>query len=51
MTTITELGRKGEKGRSITRSNARLMAALHMSLKAFDRRSIYLGRPPVDDEA
>jgi len=51
MTTITELGRKGEKGRSITRSNARLMAALHMSLKAFDRRSVYLGRPPVDDEA
>jgi hypothetical protein len=51
MTTITELGRKGEKGRSITRSNARLMTALHMSLKGFDRRSIYLGRPPVDEEA
>jgi len=51
MTTITELGRKGEKGRSVTRSNARLMAALHMSLKRFDRRSVYLGRPSVDDEA
>mgnify|MGYP000184200039 CR=1 FL=1 len=51
MTTINELGRKGEKGRSVTRSNARLMAALHMSLERFDRRSVYLGRPPVDDEA
>ena len=51
LTTITELGRKGEKGRSVTRSNARLMAALHASLERFDRRSLYLGRPPVDDEA
>lgn len=51
LTTITELGRKGEKGRSVTRSNARLMAALHASLERFDRRSLYLGRPPVDDES
>lgn len=50
MTTVNELSRKGEKGRAVTRSNARLMAALHMSLERFDRRSVYLGRPPVDDD-
>lgn len=50
LTTVTELGRKGEKGRSVTRSNARLMTALHASLEGFDRNAAYLGRPPVDDE-
>lgn len=49
LTTVVELGRKGEKGRSVTRSNARLMAALHMSLERFDRHGAYLGRPPVDE--
>jgi hypothetical protein len=49
LTTITELGRKGEKGRSVTRSNARLVAALHMSLEHFDRHAVYLGQRPVDE--
>jgi hypothetical protein len=49
MTAIAELGRGGEKGRSITRSSARLIAALHMSVENLDRRSVYIGRPPVGD--
>jgi len=49
LTTITELDREGRKGRSLTRSNARLMSALYAALEQFDRRSVYLGRPPVDD--
>ena len=50
LTTICELGRKGEKGRSVTRSNARLMSALYLSLVHFDRDAVYLGEPPVPDE-
>lgn len=49
LTTISELGRKGDKGRSVTRSNARLMSALYLSMEHFDRASIYLGQPPLDD--
>jgi hypothetical protein len=49
LTTITELGRKGEKGRSLTRSNARLVSALHMSLEHFDRHAVYLGQKPLDE--
>ena len=49
LTTISELGRKGEKGRSVTRSNARLMSALYLSLEHFDSSSIYLGQPPLDE--
>lgn len=51
LTTITELGRKGEKGRSVTRSNARLMSALFMALEDFDRNAVYVGAKPVDDAA
>lgn len=50
LTTICDLGRKGEKGRSVTRSNARIIAALHLSLAAFDRHAVYLGAPPLDSE-
>lgn len=50
LTTISELGRKGEKGRSLTRSNARLMAALYLALSSFDREAVYLGQPPLDGE-
>lgn len=50
LTTITELDRKGEKGKSRTRSNARLMSALFMSLEQFDRGALYLGDRPVDDD-
>lgn len=50
LTTICDLGRKGEKGRSVTRSNARLVAALYLSLAAFDREAVYLGTPPLDSE-
>ena len=32
LTTITELGRDGAKGRSVTRSSARLMSTLYLSL-------------------
>ena len=49
LTTICELGRKGEKGRSVTRSNARLMSALYLSLAHFDRDAVYLGQPPISD--
>ena len=48
LTTISELGRDGAKGRSVTRSSARLMAALHMSLITLDRNAVYVGRKPVD---
>ena len=48
LTTITELGGNGEKGRAVTRSSARLMSALYLSLSQFDRDSVYLGRKPVD---
>jgi hypothetical protein len=50
LTTISELGRKGEKGRSVTRSNARLIAAAYLSLAAFDRAAVYLGTPPLESE-
>lgn len=50
LTTISELGRQGEKGRSVTRSNARLVSALYLSIAAFDRQGAYLGRPPLDSE-
>jgi hypothetical protein len=50
LTTISELGRQGEKGRSVTRSNARLVAALYLSLATFDREAVYLGAPPLDSE-
>jgi len=50
LTTICDLGRKGEKGRSVTRSNARIIAALYLSLAAFDRHAVYLGAPPLDSE-
>jgi hypothetical protein len=49
LATITELGRKGEKDRSLTRSNARLVSALHMSLEHFDRHAVYLGQKPLDE--
>lgn len=48
MTTISELGRNGEKGRAVTRSCARLMSALFMSLEQLDRASAYVGRKPVE---
>ena len=48
LTTISELGRDGTKGRSVTRSSARLMAALHMSLINLEREAVYVGRKPVD---
>ena len=48
LTTVTELGRDGEKGRAVTRSSARLMSALYLSLSQFDRNSVYVGRKPVD---
>lgn len=50
LTTITELGRKGEKGKSVTRSNARLMSAMFLALEQFDRGALYLGDRPVDDQ-
>jgi hypothetical protein len=50
LTTISELGRKGEKGRSLTRSNARLMAALFLALTSFDRDAVYLGQAPLEGE-
>ena len=50
LTTISELGRKGEKGRSLTRSNARLMAALYLALTSFDRDAVYLGQAPLEGE-
>jgi len=50
LTTISELGRKGEKGRSLTRSNARLMAALYLALASFDRDAVYLGQAPLEGE-
>jgi len=50
LTIICDLGRKGEKGRSVTRSNARIIAALYLSLAAFDRHAVYLGAPPLDSE-
>jgi hypothetical protein len=50
LTTISDLGRNGEKGKAITRSCARLMSALFTSLEQLDRSSIYVGRKPVDDE-
>ena len=48
LTTISELGRNGEKGRSVTRSCARLMSALFMSLEQLDRASVYVGSKPVE---
>jgi hypothetical protein len=51
LTTVTELGRKGEKGKSVTRSNARLMSAMYLALEQFDRGALYLGDRPVDDDA
>ncbi len=48
LTTISELGRNGEKGRSVTRSCARLMSALFMSLEQLDRASVYVGRKPIE---
>jgi hypothetical protein len=48
LTTISELGRNGEKGRAITRSCARLMSALYASLEQLDRSSVYVGRKPID---
>lgn len=50
LTTVTDLGRNGEKGRSITRSNARLMSAMFLSLEQFDRGALYLGDRPVDED-
>lgn len=50
LTTISELGRKGEKARSLTRSNARLMCALYLSLAAFDRDAVYIGEAPLEGE-
>ena len=50
LTTISELGRKGEKGRSVTRSNARLMSALYLTLTHFDRDAVYLGQPPLGED-
>ena len=50
LTTVTELGRKGEKLRSVTRSNARLMSALFAALEQLDRRSVYVGVKPVEEE-
>lgn len=50
LTTICELGRKGEKGRSVTRSNARLMSALYLTLTHFDRDAVYLGQPPLTED-
>lgn len=50
LTTICELGRQGEKGRSLTRSNARLMSTLFLSLEHFDRGAVYLGQQPLDNE-
>jgi hypothetical protein len=50
LTTISELGRQGEKGRSVTRANARLASALYLSMAAFDREGVYLGRPTLDSE-
>jgi hypothetical protein len=47
LTTISDLDRKGEKGRSVTRSNARLMSALYLTLSHFDRDAVYLGQPPL----
>jgi hypothetical protein len=49
LTTISELGRNGEKGRSITRSSARLIGALYMSLEYLDRGSVYVGQAPIDE--
>lgn len=50
LTTIVRLGRQGEKGQSTTRSNARLISALFISLEQFDRHAHYLGGQSVDDE-
>ena len=50
MTTIADLGRGGEKHRAVTRSNARLMSALFAALEQLDRRSVYVGVKPVEDE-
>lgn len=50
LTTISELNRKGEKGRSVTRSNARLISALYLSLVNFDRDAVYLGQAPLEGE-
>jgi len=49
LTSVTDLGRKGEKGKSVTRSNARLMSALFTALEQFDRNAVYIGTKPVDD--
>lgn len=52
MTAITPLGRNGEQKPGTMRSHARLISGLYLSLKQLDRRSVYLGQPPVgDDEA
>ncbi|MCE9524229.1 MAG: hypothetical protein K8S25_17560 [Alphaproteobacteria bacterium] len=48
LSTITELGRDGAKGRSVTRSSARLMSALYLSLTQFDRNAVYVGSQPID---
>lgn len=49
MTAITPLGRNGEQKPGTMRSHARLISGLYLSLKQLDRRSVYLGQPPVDD--
>jgi hypothetical protein len=51
MTAITSLGRNGEQKSGTMRSHARLISGLYLSLKQLDRSSVYLGRPPVDEEA
>jgi hypothetical protein len=51
MTAITILGRNGEQKTGTMRSHARLISGLYLSLKQLDRRSVYLGQPPVDDDA
>jgi hypothetical protein len=48
LTTISELSRSGEKGRAVTRSCARLMSALYLSLEQLDREAVYFGRQSVD---
>lgn len=44
LTTIFDVGARGELCSSATHSNARLVIAMHQSLEVFDRNSVYLGR-------
>ena len=48
VTAIMQLGPKGEQKTGTSRSYARLMAALHASLKQLDRAAVYVGDKPVD---